>query len=244
MERRRDIWNELKEISPELRLPEKHPDYALPGHYFRDLPGKILQKIGNSVAVMEELSGISPFLAAIPRVNPFSVPYGYFNALESNLLDSIALAREPSPTGVTTNPFELPAGYFEGLAEKITARAAGSDAPNRREAPVVSLPGRKRVLWKPLAAAAVMAGVIVATAVYVHHRQAQSFDRQLAAVPDQAIEQYLQYHTDVFDNDLLYNSVKADSRAFEGIDNSLPSDDIRDYLDNNINITTPDTTLN
>ncbi|NIG52914.1 hypothetical protein [Chitinophaga sp. Cy-1792] len=58
--------------------------YTAPDGYFQSLPAIILQRIHheNESSVEEELEELSPFLAAMPRKSPFSVPTDYFNQLD------------------------------------------------------------------------------------------------------------------------------------------------------------------
>jgi len=77
-----------------------------------------------------DLKRMAPNLAALPRVNPFRVPDGYFRQLEEHVMGEI---QERTAATDTTEPhggFDIPAGYFEALpsviqnsiAEKKSAR--------------------------------------------------------------------------------------------------------------------------
>jgi|SRR5690242_916792 len=237
MEKCKAIRDELREIAPGMHLPESMPRFSVPEDYFRFLPENILLKINNLPAsrAQRELQTISPFLGSLPKTNPYTVPPGYFSEIADNALQ-LAMAIVPITPAV---PYSVPEGYFEGLAEKITAKAVLQQAEHKEPAPVIRLP-RRPAVWKYLAAA-VTSGIIISTALYIHNRH-QNFDYQLAKVSDQAIEQYLQNNTGVFDNDLLYSNVNTDSTGSLSISNELSTEDIREYLEN---IAAPaDTTLN
>lgn len=70
--------------------------------------------------ILNELKDLSPTLAAIPRVNVFSVPDGYFDLLSTRLL----IQARPGETGEVTAEMKtsVPDGYFENLAGNIMTR--------------------------------------------------------------------------------------------------------------------------
>lgn len=238
MEKCKAIRDELREIAPGMHLPENMPRFSVPEDYFYLLPEELLLKINNLSAgrAQRELQTLSPFLGSLPKTNPYIVPAGYFSEIADKVLQ-LAIAIDPVTPAV---PYSVPEGYFEGLAEKITAKAVLQQAEHKEPAPVIRLPRRRPAVWKYLAAA-VTCGIIISTALYYHNRH-QNFDYQLAKVSDQAIEQYLQNNTGVFDNELLYSNVNTDSTGVVNISNELSSEDIREYLES---IADPaDSTLN
>lgn len=70
--------------------------------------------------ILNELKELSPTLAAIPRLNVFRVPEGYFDLLGTRLLllTRIGESEQVSPEMRAS----VPEGYFENLAENILAR--------------------------------------------------------------------------------------------------------------------------
>jgi hypothetical protein len=66
--------------------------------------------------ILNELQELSPTLSAIPRVNVFRVPEGYFDLLSTQLLLQVR-AEEPLEMNAS-----VPQGYFENLADNIMAR--------------------------------------------------------------------------------------------------------------------------
>jgi hypothetical protein len=77
--------------------------------------GKI-RPIGSD-EVMQELQVLSPFVASLPKVNPFTVPEDYFGELVTRFAPSAgAPAGGDLPEG---NPFKVPMGYFEELPGKL-----------------------------------------------------------------------------------------------------------------------------
>ena len=72
--------------------------------------------------IQAELLDLSPTLAAISRVNVFSVPEGYFNDLPVNILQLVA---EPATGFLDKSQVpsqSVPAGYFDNLADNIMSR--------------------------------------------------------------------------------------------------------------------------
>jgi hypothetical protein len=70
--------------------------------------------------ILNELQELSPTLSAIPRVNVFRVPEGYFDLLSTQLLLQV---RAEAPAHVTPEMnASVPQGYFENLADNIMAR--------------------------------------------------------------------------------------------------------------------------
>ncbi len=67
--------------------------------------------------ILNELRELSPAVAAIPRVNVFSVPEGYFDHLPALLL----LQTSGTEAGNMNNA-TVPDGYFDNLASSIMAR--------------------------------------------------------------------------------------------------------------------------
>jgi hypothetical protein len=70
--------------------------------------------------ILKELEELSPTLAAVPRLNVFSVPEGYFDNLRGELILKVYTADD--------NEFQqkmsasVPEGYFDNLAGNILAR--------------------------------------------------------------------------------------------------------------------------
>lgn len=64
-----------------------------------------------STEILQELKQISPLLAGTDKINPFSVPEGYFDVLTVDLVKNI--------TNTNSNAFTVPEGYFENLSNNI-----------------------------------------------------------------------------------------------------------------------------
>lgn len=86
----------------------------------------------NRTDILNELREISPTLAAIEKVNIFSVPGGYFESLSADILLGIH-TESGLPELASPEPFaQVPEGYFEQLAgsilNKIKAQESEADS--------------------------------------------------------------------------------------------------------------------
>jgi hypothetical protein len=99
----------------------------------------------------EELPAI---LSQAARLNPYTVPDGYFDGLSPIL----AILKDK-------NPYAVPAGYFDRLADQVNARTLKpvarliAESNGQAKAKVIGL--GKRMSWLKYSAAAVVAGLIV-----------------------------------------------------------------------------------
>lgn len=66
----------------------------------------------------------APYLASLPKVNPFRVPEQYFDALTPSINGSIFVERLKGQ--VTAAGFTVPENYFDTLQEQITAQTSGT----------------------------------------------------------------------------------------------------------------------
>jgi hypothetical protein len=64
----------------------------------------------------------APFLAKLPRTNPFSTPPGYFEGLQENINASVYLDRLKDQAGPMS--LQVPEGYFEEFKDRIYSRIA------------------------------------------------------------------------------------------------------------------------
>jgi hypothetical protein len=83
----------------------------------------------NRTDILNELKALSPTIAAIEKVNVFTVPEGYFDYLHVDILMGIetehGLVSNTSPVASAT---EMPTGYFDTLADSILAKIKAQDA--------------------------------------------------------------------------------------------------------------------
>jgi len=83
----------------------------------------------NRTDILNELKALSPTIAAIEKVNVFTVPEGYFDYLSVDILMGIeteqCLGSNASPVVSST---EMPTGYFDTLADSILTKIKAQDA--------------------------------------------------------------------------------------------------------------------
>ncbi len=65
--------------------------------------------------IIKELNEISAVVAALPRINVYSVHAGYFDGIEVELMARIAADKSYT----SQNAFSVPVGYFDGLKDSI-----------------------------------------------------------------------------------------------------------------------------
>lgn len=205
-------------------------------------------KKGKDIA--DELEGIAPGFNLPPAPPPYSVPDGYFNALPEQVMQRIrSLEADPVQEELETlsplladargtsprQPLSTPKGYFNDLSEKIMA---GINQYQETPAKVVPMQSRRRYLsW---AVAACLIGLIGVSAVFLLRQNAgngNNIATQLAGVSDQEIVEYLQAHSDAFDNDAIFSNVSNVEVAEElprisTSLNDLPAEAIEKYLEN------------
>jgi hypothetical protein len=95
MESRNEILTELLEIAPFLgRAGALGVPYVAPAGYFEDFADILLYRIRfekegfgeiNNVSSQEEIAEISPLLAGLQNKNPYHVPNGYFQKLNTTI---------------------------------------------------------------------------------------------------------------------------------------------------------------
>ncbi|MEO8962605.1 MAG: hypothetical protein ABI325_12030 [Ginsengibacter sp.] len=102
--------------------------------------------------ILNELKSVSPALAAIDRINVFSVPEGYFNDLPQTVSTSIFFDQNAK-----TQVNDIPDGYFDDLSNKILTKikknVTSSDAETeiRKISPLIHSLKEKNVFNIPSA---------------------------------------------------------------------------------------------
>lgn len=79
--------------------------------------------------ILNELRELSPVLAAMEKVNVFTVPEGYFESLSGDIVAGIGYEKGITATiSSDVRTTDVPDGYFENLAETILAKVKGENA--------------------------------------------------------------------------------------------------------------------
>jgi major membrane immunogen (membrane-anchored lipoprotein) len=87
----------------------------------------------SKVDILNELKELSPLVAGVEKVNVFTVPSGYFERLEEDILMGVKVE-----TGVfnsiTNQPsMQVPQGYFESLSDNILSKIKAEEATEVKE---------------------------------------------------------------------------------------------------------------
>lgn len=244
MNRQTDIANELMQIAPGINWPADVP-FEVPAGYFEQLPAAILLQV--------QLTD----LRTAPEQTP-SVPNGYFEDLPLAILQRIK-AEEAQQTVDTDTarlipsseetqqtaypiqselaslspflaaipkavPFTIPDGYFENLQVNVTRPANPLKVVQRQRA----------AAWIKWTVAACLTAFVGSTAILFvannnnHHN---NIEKQLEDLNDQDIVNYLQTHTDSFDNDAFFaTSMETTTPVQKQLNESVPLDAIEKYL--------------
>lgn len=241
MNRQTDIANELMQIAPGINWPADVP-FKVPAGYFEHLPAAILLQVQlNELRTAPEQT--------------LSVPNGYFEDLPLAILQRIkveeaqqtvhpdtarltSFSEEALPHPVQSElaslspflaaipkevPFTVPNGYFENLQVNITRPANPLKVVHRKRA----------AAWIKWTVAACLTAFVGSTAILFvannnnHHN---NIEKQLEDLNDQDIVNYLQTHTDSFDNDAFFATSMETTPVQKQLNESVPLDAIEKYL--------------
>jgi hypothetical protein len=180
--------------------PNKRPDFPIPGNYFEEFPGKLMNLIKARLALSaeDEIAGLSPLISGIGRKTPYMAPEGYFNSLSENLIggihESVGKDREILPAFLndlkTSNLFQVPRGYFNHFPEAVLARINQKSG----QAKIIAM-GMRRSFLRYAAAAVIAGALLVGGSLFFHPSVSKAVDSNnpaLAAVSDQEILNYLE----------------------------------------------------
>ncbi len=190
-----------------------------------------------------ELEEIAPALANANPVLPFQAPKDYFEALEP-----LALVQEPAFFGESALPFQAPAGYFETMPEALMSRIKTQEAqdavleayePAPKTAPVVQMVKARK--WIMYAAAAMLTGILVTGAFLFSDQPVDQMKEQyqmedlgaaLDAVPDAALEQYLEENQTIAVDEVLVSPSQKIPELNDHIQN-ISNENLNSYLEEN-----------
>lgn len=112
--------------------------------------------MSSTQTILSELQAISPAVANLPKTNPFSIPFGYF---ENNVVNTINLFKNNHqnddnkesiinlPIDENNNLFDIPKDYFESFGNELMNKiltAQSVDDELRELAPsLITLRGKK-----------------------------------------------------------------------------------------------------
>lgn len=226
MNKQTTIAEELMQIAPGINWPAEAP-FTVPAGYFEQLPAAILLQIQ-----------LDKLRSGTPAVQQNSdVPAGYFDTLPQTILQRIK--REdinPVQTELASiSPFlaaipkqatlTVPDGYFESL-----------QVNHLLPAPPLKVVHRNKVsTWLKWTVAACLTAFIGSNAVLFitnsNNHNKTIIEKQLEDLNDQDIVEYLQTHTDPFDNDAIFASSAVETTPVQNqLKEAVPLDAIEKYL--------------
>ena len=231
MPNKKEILNELKEISPLLCTIENDNPLTVPSQYFEQLSSNILSAIKKDALATEEITAFD--FGSIPAISR-DLPDNYFESLSGRILSTIKrdeLIEELNAYPLLLslkgkNVFTIPQDYFENIAIEISEKIA-----NENSGKVVSI-NRGKVIsmkstWWKAAAAAVIAGVVAVSSYFVldnnptstvqtsyisstnEYKTPEQVNLAIASLSDDEIADYLEDHGNILDNDLLIKDVST-----------------------------------
>jgi hypothetical protein len=158
-------------------------------------------------------------MAAEDKKNGFSIPEGYFDNLSDNIRTSIFLSELKEKQ--IDNGFLTPDNYFENLESKLSKITKQHPiATPKKTVKIVSMGFIKYAVAASLL-------LICAFAIYTYNNTSNSLQNQLAYLPNEAIEVYLQNTTTASDMPLIIENV--DNITIE-VDNDIDTKALNNYL--------------
>jgi hypothetical protein len=193
--------------------------------------------------IQAELAEIAPALANASLELPYQTPKGYFEALEP-----LALVQEPAFVTDSPLPFQAPTGYFDSLpqalmnrikAQELAATILEQPKLDQNPAPVVQMVKARK--WVMYAAAAMLTGILVTGAFLFSDKPVNQMKQQyemedlgaaLDAVPDAALEQYLEDNQTIAIDEVLSTPSQKLPELSDHIQN-ISNEKLNDYLEEN-----------
>jgi hypothetical protein len=207
--------------------------YEVPNGYFESLAETVLSraKAQNDVSPRNELESLSSLLSSLDKTIPFTIPDRYFEDLSGNVVAGVKAVDfvneelenlSPLMSSLRSeNVYQVPAEYFNALPAKILKRAK-----KQKPAKVVSMTfGQKAMRY---AAAAVVIGVVITTAILFMSRQNESATSGSYAQVEERIQSETQSKLKGVSDDELLNFVENQMSSLPDIVNFALSDDIDD----------------
>jgi hypothetical protein len=216
-----DIIQELSDLGSNLQGNIAENIYSVPPGYLEGFSEQMLAFIKTNESLI--------WLSSLPKEMPFTVPDGYFNELDEEILEIIRRhpdyqnSREelesvsPLLSSISKRPvYSVPKGYFENFKP---------GAEKKKETRIVSIASRK---WLRYAAAAIIAGVILMAGVIAFNNNNKgSADKTLAK-----FEKEVKKINDVKSTDTLIDFMDAglNEKELASSQRSIKTDDVQRLL--------------
>jgi hypothetical protein len=220
------IANELKQIAPDVNWPAEVP-FTVPAGYFEQLPAAILLHIQ-----LEDLRSGTPAVQQHP-----TIPAGYFDGLSQTIMQRIKAEEATTPQAELASlspflaaipkqvPFTMPEGYFESLQVTHLLPARPLRVVHRTNASTW-------IKWTVAACLTAFVGSSAILFITSGNSGHYKVEKQLEDLNDQDIVEYLQTHTDPFDNDAIFAStVSVEATPVQNqLNEAVPLEAIEKYL--------------
>lgn len=239
MNLKKDIQEELRELSSDLLYEKQPPVFTVPEDYFENFAASVLLKVRNNTpnSINRELEEISTLLASIPRNMPYSIPDNYFvHAIEDIPAITQEIVVPESISAVKQMPYNVPEDYFTNLAGNVLSKIDLK--------PVAKVLSMRTTNWMRYAVAAVLAGVIMLSGIlYLNDRNIATpetgsqawISNKLQDVSNEDLQEFIET-TDFKLNgkEMVQNSNKAEvkkilndvsDKELDAFLNSIPTED-------------------
>ncbi len=205
MDVKNDIWKELQDMHSPLAGASRVMPYPVPEGYFAAFAGDLLE------TMREELIG--------NKEEPYLLPENYFTDLPAQVL-AAAQAEDSTAAMPKDNPYQLPPAYFDTLPAAVLQKARGSGSGR-----TISFNWSRAIQWA--AAAIIVLGIALGSYRFLQPKPVNA-SKELAALPEETIQEYLVQNIDDFDSELIFDNLNTDKtiRSAAG----LNDEDIIQYL--------------
>ncbi len=183
--------------------------FNVPDHYFENAKVQLFSEIN-----------LDKTLSATKEQTGFKTPVNYQQELNNKIFAAIAV--EKIKEQVTKDGFTAPDDYFNTFSNRLKAKI---NTP-QKSAKIYQLTWVKQAI----AACVVLA---FSFALMLNYRQSNNFEKELSAIPDETIVNYLNTNTDVTDMPVIIENINEVTLLPENQDN-LSSEEIEQYLNSSI----------
>lgn len=209
-----DILQELRGLESKLADMPRATPYEVPAGYFDALPAAMLDAVKAEQALEPVLN--------LPKTMPYEVPAGYFEGLAKSVMTQVEV---PSLPLTKETAYEVPAGYFESLPAQILAKAKQEETA-KKATKTIALP-----IWKTVTravAAILVIGIGFGLLRYLNANSPLNAEAQLAALPKDSINEYVQLHIDEYEADAIAGTLEQADVVT--LTNKLSAEEIENYL--------------
>ncbi len=191
----------------EENLHLKKSAFSVPDDYFNLAKNQLLTRVKLQESVSSE------------NHSGFKTPFNYQDLLSGKILS--AVAEEKIKEKIPTDGFTLPENYFETFGHRLKAKTS----------PKTQVKIYQLNWFKQAIAACVILGF--SFSLMLGYQQNNNFEKQLSAIPDDTIVNYLNLNTDLSDMPIIIENsndivLPADNQQ------NLSSEEIEQYLNSSI----------